>query len=656
MIRIAVDFDNNAWVCLHANPDDAPNLFGVTAPNLGTGLPYRKAAGSYTEADWYIGPVDEDRYGKVGSRLTSFGSGDIHAIGCTAGPISHTITNAPAGDYSASLWIKNLSTVEAATVRLTLYSYTHGAGISSAAVTVGTSWQRLTVSGNLPYANMRLELRLEGVSGSFFNDLVVTGPMVVSGLTLPDWLNAGADSLLENITSEALAARWTTGFVRPYQYVAPVGRATIHLNNQDKRFTPEYASGPHFGAFGRDKLLRIADDSYAVLWTGFVERWQPQYGEHTARRATLIAVDGRKYWDVPEVGIKVQVSKNPEQIVRHLINRVKKTSNYRTVEYLSGDPGTPGNWEVDWLGFETEVAPYYCDNATENVTAAQVLADLLLGIQAKAWISRFGFLAWGGPSAAGATSIVFDNTAKSLDYEWGEPVVNECEVSYYQRATSAGVNSELWKRDTTFDVAAGATETLRCFFRDDDNDDVRVSAVPGTVAIGTFTASGGNITASIVDEDATSCTVNIVSTAGGVRTVNELIITGKRLTAYNKESRVREDATSISDNGRRVERIDSKWTPTRDWAKQLAGFRIARLKDPRGEVRSIVIRYRDDPATAALCEVGRVIQVLDNHLEHNALYVVIGEDHDWKPGVNHHQVRLYLEPRHHTTVSLTPRS
>lgn len=656
MLRAGVDFDNNGWVCLHAERGDAPNLFGTNAPYLydtvGFYVPFRVLAGAFTVNQYYIGSVDEDYYGRLGASLTSFGSGDILVVGSTAGPIKHNLEHMPAGDYSASLWIKNRSGVETATVRFSLWSYTDDAGISSSAVTVDDDWQRLTVSGNLPYSDMRLELRLGGVSGSFLNDLIVTGPMVVAGTRLPDWLNAGADSFAENITAYVRSARWTTGFVQPFQNLAPVGRATLHLNNQDKRFSPENTTGPLYGKFGRDRVVRIKDDD-TTLWTGYVSGWNPQFGAHTARYATLIAVDGRIFYDNPEVSLKVQVNKSPEQIIRHIIARVQKISQYRMMVWLHGDPSTPGVWEVDWGALETQTTPYYLDNAADGTTASYHLADLLVGIQGKAWHTRYGFLTWAGPNAASASPVTFLDTAKSIDYAWGEPIVNDCTVMYYQRNVSAATNVKLWSLDTTFDVASGETETMRCYFKDNEAKDARVSAITGTVAIAVFTASGGRITATITDVDSTSCTIDVVNSSGGTRTVTAMRIEGQMLTAFNAESRTREDSTSIDDNGRRTERIDSKWTPSRKWAKQLAQFRVNRFKDPAGAVRSIVGRYQEDPARFALCEVGRVVRVSDSQLAHDKEYVVIGEDHDWRPGVNNHEVRLYLEPRTPTRVSTT---
>jgi len=59
------------------------------------------------------------------------------------------------------------------------------------------------------------------------------------------------------------------------------GRATIELDNTDRRFDPEHATGPYYGKLLPSKRVRIRATHSAVTYTlfhGFVDDWPQDYG------------------------------------------------------------------------------------------------------------------------------------------------------------------------------------------------------------------------------------------------------------------------------------------------------------------------------------------------------------------------------------------
>jgi len=452
-------------------------------------------------------------------------------------------------------------------------------------------------------------------------------------------------------------ARWNTGFTQPYKLLAGAGRASFVLVNDDKRFSPEYASGPNFGNFVNDRLVQVADGDGNVLWTGFVDDWTPQHGTNYERMAALEASDGFKFITDTEIFPDLKTSAAPGTLILHVIDLVEASAE--TVLTFDGVKGSADNvntpYTIDLTGLETETVPYYFDQTPnesdkQGQLPASLLEDILTGIQAKFWWTRWGFVDYNGPAEdGGAVAATFDNSAIGLDYQWGQNIVNECTVKAYPRLYDAF--GTLWRlRETTFEVDAGATETIRAFYTDPDTGE-RCGADNTTVVLNGLTYSGAGLAASISDIDAMSAEIAVVSTAGVARQLTSARIQGNPLLVFDAIARTREDSTSIAANGRKGEKIDSRWVAKGKWAKRLAQFRVNRFKDARGEVVSLTGRY-DIDSQFADCWIGRKINVADDQLEHDQDYIVIGEDHRWEIG-DQHWTKLYLERTTTTKVSTT---
>lgn len=251
----------------------------------------------------------------------------------------------------------------------------------------------------------------------------------------------------------------------------------------------------------------------------------------------------------------------------------------------------------------------------------------------------------GDPGAAGT----FDNAAMSLVYEYGQGIVNECTVRAYPRQYAAA-SGNLWRPREELSVQAGETEIVRAYFTEPGSDE-RVGADPATVALAGLTYSGAGLAASITNIDGMSCEISVVNSTGVARNWTAGRVVGFTLKTWDTVGRTRSDSASIAANGRRSETISSKWVNGGQWAKRIAQFRVNRFKDPRGEVLSIGGKYNSD-AQFAGCWIGRKVNVVDDQLDHDGDYIIIGEDHNWQPG-NNHDVRLYLELATTTKVSTT---
>lgn len=655
-LKVGVDFDGNGWVELHRASGDANNLFGADAANAWN-LERSTAAGTITasEALTAMGPWNQPYYGRSGILLQAIDTNDRYAIGFN-GTATYNITAQASGAYSACIWAKTAGGTMSARLRLKT-SATPGSAVGPIYDLDDTAWYKMEVSGSLPYTNQSVFIEIEATTASS-DACYFYGPMIVAGAALPEYLNCGTDGQHENISDYVQRAQWNTGFTQPYKLLAGAGRASFVLVNDDKRFSPEYASGPNFGNFVNDRLVQVADGDGNVLWTGFVDAWTPQHGTNYERMAALEASDGFKFITDTEIFPDLKTSAAPGTLILHVIDLVEASAE--TVLTFDGVKGSADNFNtpytIDLTGLETETVPYYFDQTPnesdkQGQLPASLLEDILTGIQAKFWWTRWGFVDYNGPAEdGGAVAATFDNSAIGLDYQWGQNIVNECTVNAYPRQAS-GTLGTLWRlRETTFEVDAGATETIRAFYTDPDTGE-RCGADNTTVVLNGLTYSGAGLAASISDIDAMSAEIAVVSTAGVARQLTSARIQGNPLLVFDAIARTREDSTSIAANGRKGEKIDSRWVAKGKWAKRLAQFRVNRFKDARGEVVSLTGRY-DIDSQFADCWIGRKINVADDQLEHDQDYIVIGEDHRWEIG-DQHWTKLYLERTTTTKVSTT---
>lgn len=646
-LKVGIDWDLNGWVELFKADGDADNLFGRKAANAGD-LKRATTAGAFglVSTTTSFDPADQQYYGRGGVSLTVVDTNDRLALGYDGS--LYDITGQASGTYTGSLYVK--SSASTPRMRLRLIS-SGGTSINGTAQVMSTSaWTQLTVSGSLPHSSQSIRIELECTSGTAAN-VSMLGPMIVSGGTAPQYLNCGTDSQYENISAYVMNARWRTGFVRPYQNLVGIGRASLVLNNWDARFSPEAGGAlwtPDNVAL-RDILVRINEDA-TILWTGYVTEWSPQGRTGGEKRCMVEAEDGRKFLDA-EIFPDLQTSATPQTLITHVIDNIE-TSARVTLTPDYSESGT-----IDLTSIETETVPYYFDQTPNESEArgqqpASLLEDILLGIQAKFWFTRYGRYKVAGPAEdGGAVAATFNDTAISVDYQWAQNIVNECTVKAYPRLYDAF--GTLWRLRESVTVNAGATEIVRAYFTQPGTD-TRCGADNTTVVLNNLTYSGASIAATITDIDAMSCEISVVNSSGGSRNMTDARVQGNPLLVRDAISRTRGDGTSLAANGRVSKTIDSRWVAKGKWAKRLAQYIVNRFKDARGEVVSITGNYGADSQFAD-CYIGRKVRVADTQLGHDENYIVIGEDHRWEPGSDsyNHVVKLYLELADTTTVGTT---
>jgi hypothetical protein len=645
----AFDSAGEDWCALYASGSDAPNLFGTTG--LDTSALERRAVGvgAAVSAGTAFTRYSDDR-AKYGKGRVVLDTGTTLSVRANIGYDGVTF------DYSAGapttltgvVWVRLQTGTSASTFRLDVAG--PGANATNGtAVTLTTTWQRLATTHTWAVGTGGVYLEVRRASGTDDINVEIAGAMIVSGSAGPTYLNGGADTLAGVLTEYWGGGKWGLGFVKPYQYVAPVGKAEITLHNHDKRFSPEYASGPLYGELLPNRLVQIGDPDYGIWWTGWVDSWAPEPGTNRDKKAKLVATDARRFLSRKIPVLPLFSLETPGETIEQI------TTYFELPNTTSGLPISTETvaWDALAPGL---IVDFYADNVPYEHDAVKVLGDILGSVQGKFWFSRTGGFRYRESQGDDTPATYVDIAQSWLDcgYETGQ-IINQCEVVGHKRKGQSGGSYDVWELDETITLAAGATDAFRVFFKHSNINRILVGAenlsTSGTLSVGTF---GSHITGVLTEAGAQSALLTLTNASGISRTLLTCVVTATtRISQLREISIVREDSTSITANGTLGERLDFQYTQYRSWARQLANYRIARFKDARYEVPWVDYDVDKNPQDAFDCWVGAAVHVEDDQTDHDDYYAVVGEIHTVRDGRTDHTVKLYLEPLYPVSVADT---
>jgi hypothetical protein len=645
----AFDSAGEDWCALYASGSDAPNLFGTTG--LDTSALERRAVGvgAAVSAGTAFTRYSDDR-AKYGKGRVVLDTGTTLSVRANIGYDGVTF------DYSAGApttltgvaWVRLQTGTSASTFRLDVSGPAANA-TNGTAVTLTTTWQRLATTHTWAVGTGGVYLEVRRVSGTDDINVEIAGAMIVAGSTAPTYLNGGADTLAGVLTDYWGGGKWGLGFVKPYQYVAPVGKAEITLHNHDKRFSPEYASGPLYGELLPNRLVQIGDPDYGIWWTGWVDSWAPEPGTNRDKKAKLVATDARRFLSRKIPVLPLFSLETPGETIEQI------TTYFELPNTTSGLPISTETvaWDALAPGL---IVDFYADNVPYEHDAVKVLGDILGSVQGKFWFSRTGGFRYRESQGDDTPATYVDIAQSWLDcgYETGQ-IINQCEVVGHKRKGQSGGSYDVWELDETITLAAGATDAFRVFFKHSNINRILVGAenlsTSGTLSVGTF---GSHITGVLTEAGAQSALLTLTNASGISRTLLTCVVTATtRISQLREISIVREDSTSITANGTLGERLDFQYTQYRSWARQLANYRIARFKDARYEVPWVDYDVDKNPQDAFDCWVGAAVHVEDDQTDHDDYYAVVGEIHTVRDGRTDHTVKLYLEPLYPVSVADT---
>lgn len=473
-----------------------------------------------------------------------------------------------------------------------------------------------------------------------------------------DWDDDKALAGYDDISDYWKQMEWDLGFRAPERFAADENRCRITLKNADKRFSPENTGGTYYGKLVPHKFMRIQSihptHGTVTHWTGWIDTILPTWNERGELIATIEGCGPKRYYEDKRVSMTLMQDVTADQAVEAIILQAGAPPALDSDLRLD----TPGHAELDSNAILPDLTqryvldeglttfPYVGDT-WDDTAAYPAIAQLAEAERGRFFFDRLGrAIFWGRDylqqiTTAGGTLSPYQRA----DYVYGQDIINQVIVRNYPRLIEE--NATLWTLSEPVTVSANNDKDITARYTE-SNSDVKVGGhevVIPSVGAATlhYTPVDAGLQITLV-EQAASTKITLTNSSGDDVTVDTLVLKGTKLTAYQVEEYKAEDLTSIALYGKREYKLDNKLMADGDYANDLANFLLHIKANPRGYLKTVGIRVRDDDTEtmAITWEIGDRIYISEAQTVHADDYFILGEQHRVAEG-GLHDVTFTLE-------------
>lgn len=486
-----------------------------------------------------------------------------------------------------------------------------------------------------------------------------------------DWARNGTfHDTYDDVTDRAIMAQWFLGFRQPYQDAADNSVLALTLKNNDRRYSPEYASSPLAGSIVPFRPVRIQSSDGLVMrthWRGWVESFQPAVNRYGQRVVKIIATGPMQFLKAAETNIALQENRRSDEVVADLIQEVVFPPSLAAAWVL----GRTGNSEVGATTFlaststfsDLDTGALMLEMAGDNWVRQGGLADAkqdtfnvyhAIRDVAAAERGRFLFdragkaLFWNRHHLleGGVPAALFDDTMTGMAYVYAglEHMKNEVVVTCHPRNISDSDQDVLWELEgAVIHVSPDEPRTVYVKYKDEEGN--RVGAKD--VTVGDLEFDRGTATAT-VEAKASGAELTFTVTGGEPAVVTRCIVRGRKIVDFGSLEAKATDAASIVSYGRRTLRLNLPLIDNLDAAEHIATREKNRRGQPQGSVSMIqAVSHgktggRQHQHQLALT-VGDTIAIAEGQTGHEAEHTIIGEAHTLSAGATLYETTWYLE-------------
>lgn len=495
-----------------------------------------------------------------------------------------------------------------------------------------------------------------------------------------DWdRNGNYTDTYDNVTDRVIKANWFLGMRQEYQEMADNSTLTLVLNNEDKRYSPEYSSSPLTGKVIPFRPVRIQSDDGSEVrthWQGWVESIQPAVNQYGERTVQIVATGPMQFLKATETNIELQENKRTDEIVAALVGEVVfppslanawvlgrvgnselgvTTYLANTSGFLSPDPEDSAD-ELKWGLVTLKMAGdnWVRQGGLSNVqkdsfNVYQAISDVMAAEHGKFIFDREGkAYFWNRHHLLQnpAVDATFDDSMTEMAYTFAglEHVKNEVIVVAHPRTITDSDQEVLWELgDAVIRVAPG--ETREVYVKYKDENDNRIGAKD--VTVGDLEFDRGTATAEV---EANANGANLIFTNSGTQpaVITKCIVRGRKITDFGEMEAVATDNASIVDYGRRTMRINLPSIDDLEQAQYIADFERNRRGQPWGAVNALTVVSHgqdggDHHAEQLDLTLGDLISIQETQTGHDREHYIVGEAHELTNGANFWKTTWYLE-------------
>lgn len=486
-----------------------------------------------------------------------------------------------------------------------------------------------------------------------------------------DWdRNGNYTDTYDDVTSRVISAKWFLGSRVEYEEIADEAILDLELDNQDRRYSPEYAMGPLAGKVVPQRPVRIqSDDGEDVRthWSGWVSTIEPAVSQYGKRTVRITATGAMQFLKAAESNLELQENKRTDEVMADLIKEVvippalnrawvlgrvgngelgQTTYLADTSAYSDLDTGiltlgmAADNWVIQGGASDEEKDSFDVYRAIRDIAAAEH-GKLLFDRESKAMFwNRHHLLQRGSPVAT------FDDTMTEMVYTYAniDQTKNEVIVVCHPRKISAAATDVLWElSDAVIRVAPGKTQELYVKYEDEGKN--RVGGRDVFVTDIEYDTGAATVT---LDAKANGAQLKIVNNGTVPAIITKCVIKGRKILDSGEMEAKAIDQGSIIDYGRRTLRINLPSIDSLEHAQYIADFERNRRSQPRGDVTALTVvshgknggGQHDQQLERTL---GHQIRVKETQVAHDKNYYIIGEAHELTQGATFWKTTWYLE-------------
>lgn len=670
-IRVGVDWDGDWDISWEQGVSDPLNLFPDDAVLRDD---QTMASGS---AKWLV--VDEENpFSQYAYHVFVEGNGDgikfstkEHAY---ATPTTDTVFQSgsfvlpDAGTYTLSLYVRRPAGTPTS-IGISVYDeayYETGSGFwdGMAFVPSSNNWERADFTFTAPAGTYPKPLHIDVVSfdlfGAFSDFEISYRAALLPGSTPMQVFNPGYLSLYDNLTPYTL--KWSSKLGRSSSdNVFPAeGTLSLVLDNTTRIFSPENTASPLYGKLKLNRrvvvqIKRPSTGEWEAIWAGYISRYGVSVGGTGDGQATIEAQQGFFRLNKLVAPLGVLENRRFDEMLDLVLPFGYQSAN--------APAGITDKHRVDYTALfinmdkirqaeqGVNVFPLLGDGWDADTSIASVLKEILEVERGLFWIDRAGMLRFYNRHHYKDVTPVddafsIDTDANTATYSFGGKVYNTIKVSYFPKEIDS--DQVVWTSKEPILVGAKKSVEVDVTFETESERTINVLEIndAATVITANTNKKGTGIN---IPSHRFAVSYKIENGSGKLKIYNnytapiyvtvELHATainsygGQTYTAEPTEGSVAE--ASLQDNDKSVHSVSNKLLTSEDAARLLGDYWLSRYGLPRGLMGSVTMKSRNADWLERMLDlkVGTYIQVSEYQTAVTQVLVVIGEEHQWQPGI-----------------------
>ena len=455
-----------------------------------------------------------------------------------------------------------------------------------------------------------------------------------------------------DITSVVRSANWQLGMAAAFDLIARDNTAVLLVNNSTRNFSPDYTGGAYYGTLTVGRAVKISS-TYALvtrtMWVGWIATIQPDSNIKGGRQCTITCSGWFERALRRESIIALQTNQTADTIISEILD---------ASDILP--PGLIGFWVLGSAVLDTStvlgaISSYFVALAAGNTSfafagdwAAQTtvhgaVREIVEREAGRFWQRRDGKLVFANrqwfPSQYSITAT-FADKMQAMTYSYGEDISNIVSTTYAPRLVGSSGTTIATLASATLVDASDYTDIEYRFTLANTQGTIGATTLitpvtttdytANSLADGTGTNLTANITAQIIDTQATLAMVRYSNSGAAAYILATSKLRGTPLTKFNQLLYEASDTTSILNHGKLAYSTQGVQDSFAD-ASTLAEYQLSLRKSAVGRVSNVTWNGWDTALTADLLTitVGDKITLSEQQTQISGNWFVLGESHSY---------------------------